>query len=74
MRFLELYDTDSEENVLVNMDKISKVEPLIEDGGLFSSDTQKKEIGSYLIFSDDTTTNINVKQTRAEILELTKGL
>lgn len=73
MRFLELYDKENEQDILVNMDKVLTIEPDIEtEGGMFSSG-QEKEVGATLFFACDADC-LTVRQTKKEILELTKSL
>jgi hypothetical protein len=66
MKFVELYNTETDQNEFFNMDKVLNVAPEFESGGLFSSGS--KEVGSTLFFENGD--NTQVKQTAKEVVAL----
>ena len=68
MKFVELYNEETEQNEFFNMDKVINIAPETEkDGGLFGSG-QVKEVGSTLFFENGD--NTLVKQTAKEVVTL----
>ena len=69
MRFLELYNNETEQNEFFNMDKVVNIAPETEEegGGVFTEGTMK-ETGSTLYFESGEYTS--VKQTAKEVFSL----